>query len=38
MEACGIVVFRTVGTQGFPIEVLKTKKFKYNFYGLILIE
>ncbi len=38
MEACGIDVFSTVRTQGFPIQVLKTRKCKYNFYGVILIE
>ncbi len=38
MEACGIDVFHTVRTHGLPIEVLKTKKCKYNFYGLIFIE
>lgn len=38
MEACGIDVYKTVRTHGFPIKVLKTKKCKFNFYGLILIE
>jgi predicted metal-binding protein len=38
MEACGIDVYSTVRTQGFPIQVLKTKKCKFNFYGVILIE
>jgi predicted metal-binding protein len=38
MEACGIDVYKTVRAHGFPIEVLKTKNCKFNFYGLILIE
>ena len=38
MEACGIDVYSTVRTHGFPIQVLKTKECKFNFYGVILIE
>ena len=38
MEACGIDVYRTVRAHGFPIEVLRTEKCKFNFYGLVLIE
>ena len=38
MEACGIDVYATVRAHGFPIEVLKTKTDKFNFYGLVLIE
>jgi len=38
MEACGIDVFTTARTNGFPIEVLKTTKCQGNYYGLVLIE
>lgn len=38
MEACGIDVFSTVRTNGFPIEVLRTQTCKGNYYGLVLIE
>ena len=38
MEACGIDVFTTVRAHGFPIETLKTKDQKGNYYGLVLIE
>jgi predicted metal-binding protein len=38
MEACGIDVYSTVRAYGFPIEVLKTRACKFNFYGLVLIE
>ena len=38
MEACGIDVYSTVKPIGFPINVLKTKKCKFNFYGVILIK
>ncbi len=38
MEACGIDVFSTVRKHKFPIEVLRTRKCKFNYYGLILIE
>ncbi len=38
MEACGIDVYETVRPHGFPIEVLKTKECKFNFYGIILID
>jgi predicted metal-binding protein len=38
MEACGIDVYTTVRAHGFPIEVLKTKADKFNFYGVVLIE
>ena len=38
MEACGIDVYTTVRAHGFPIEVLKTKTDKVNFYGIVLIE
>lgn len=38
MEACGIDVFSTVKKAGFPIEVVRTKSQRPNFYGLILID
>jgi hypothetical protein len=38
MEACGIDVFSTVKTHGFPIEVLKDENCEPNYYGLVLIE
>ncbi len=38
MEACGIDVYATVRAHGFPIEVLKSKTDKVNFYGIVLIE
>lgn len=38
MEACGIDVFSTVRAHGLPIETLRTKDSKGNYYGLILIE
>ena len=38
MEACGIDVYSTVRANGFPLEVLKTKTCKENYYGVVLIE
>ena len=38
MEASGIDVYTTARTNGFPIEVLKTKACEGNYYGLVLIE
>lgn len=38
MEACGIDVYETVRTNGFPIEVVKDRKSNGNYYGLLLIE
>jgi predicted metal-binding protein len=38
MEACGIDVFTTVRTNGFPIEVLKDESCQGNYYGLVLID
>ncbi len=38
MESCGIDVFGTVRQFGLPIDVLKDRKEKLNFYGLVLIE
>jgi len=38
MEACGIDVYATARNNGFPINVLRTKKEEENCYGLLLIE
>jgi len=38
LEACGIDVFTTVKSNGFPIKVLKTQNCKGNYYGIVLIE
>ncbi len=38
MQALGIDVFSTVKKQGLPIEPLKTKGEKPNYYALVLIE
>jgi len=38
MEACGIDVYTTVRSNGFPIKVLNTPGCKGNYYGIVLIE
>lgn len=38
MQALGIDVFSTVKKQGMPIEILKTKDKKPDYYALVLIE
>lgn len=38
MEACGIDVFRTARTAGFPIEVVRGTDEEANFYSLVLVE
>jgi len=38
MEACGIDVYATARKHGFHIEVLKTKRQKPTYYGLLLVE
>ena len=38
MEACGIDVFETARTNGFPITVVQNRDSEGNYYGLILIE
>lgn len=38
MEACGIDVFRTARSAGFPIQVVRTTDEQPNFYSLVLIE
>lgn len=37
MEACGIDVFRTARTAGFPIDVVKNYSCQQNYYGLLLL-
>jgi predicted metal-binding protein len=38
LEACGIDVFTTVRSNGFPIKVLKEPDCGGNYYGIVLIE
>jgi predicted metal-binding protein len=38
MEACGIDVYKTVRTAGFPIEVVRDHSCPENYYGLLLLE
>jgi predicted metal-binding protein len=38
MEACGIDVYATARSNGFPIDVVKTRDEQENCYGLLLIE
>ncbi len=38
MEACGIDVYSTVRSNGYPIEVLKSSGCKGNYYGIVLID
>ena len=38
MEACGIDVFKTARTAGYPIEVVKDHNCTQNYYGLLLLE
>lgn len=38
MEACGIDVFTTVKRAGLPIEVVKTRRQRPNYYGLLLVD
>jgi len=38
MEGCGIDVYETARSNGFPIDVLRTREEGENCYGLILIE
>lgn len=37
MEACGIDVFSTARSNGYPIETLDSLKCKANYFGLVLI-
>lgn len=38
MEACGIDVYQTARTAGYPIEVLQDHTCPENYYGLLLLE
>ena len=38
MEACGIDVYRTARTAGFPIEVVVDYSSPQNYYGLLLLQ
>ena len=38
MEACGIDVYATVRSHGFPIEVVKDHSCGQNRYGVVLID
>ena len=38
MEACGIDVFATARSNGFPIEVITDRSCTGNYYGLLLID
>ena len=38
MEACGIDVFKTARTAGYPIEVIKDHSCPQNYYALLLLE
>ena len=38
MEACGIDVFSTAKRAGFPIEVVRTRRQRPDYYGLILVD
>jgi predicted metal-binding protein len=38
MEACGIDVYKTARTAGYPIEVVRDHTCTENYYGLLLLE
>ncbi|VVB60767.1 Uncharacterised protein [uncultured archaeon] len=38
MESCGIDVFRTARTAGYPIEVVRDNACPQNYYGLLLLQ
>jgi predicted metal-binding protein len=38
MEACGIDVYATVRSNGFPIEVVKDRTCEQNYYGIVLVD
>ena len=38
MEACGIDVFATVRASGLPIEVVRTRRQRGDYYGVILVD
>ena len=38
MEACGIDVFETVRSNGFSIDVVRSREEEGNYFGLILVD
>ena len=38
MEACGIDVFATVRSHGFTIDVVRSRRDRQHYFGLVLIE
>jgi predicted metal-binding protein len=38
MEACGIDVFETARTNGFSIDVVRSRKHKGDYFGVILVD
>jgi len=38
MEACSIDVFKTARTAGFDIKVLRSRRERGNYFGLVLVE
>jgi predicted metal-binding protein len=38
MEACGIDVYQTARTAGYPIDVVRNHRDPQNYYGLLLLE
>lgn len=38
MEACGIDVYQTARTNGFPLQVCRDRDSEQNYYGLLLVE
>jgi len=38
MEACGIDVYTTARTNGFPIQVVEDRSCDQNYYGVILVD
>ena len=38
MESCGIDVFKTARTNGFAIEVVRTKRQRGDYFGVVLID
>jgi predicted metal-binding protein len=38
MEACGIDVYKTARSNGFPIQVVRDHSCHANYYGLVLVE
>ncbi|MHC4664298.1 MAG: DUF2284 domain-containing protein, partial [Planctomycetota bacterium] len=38
MEACGIDVYETARANGYEIEVVRHRKDKQHFYGVVLVK